>query len=64
MLESRSVVATLSGETIEVSATRGCMWGGSSVTPDIESGCGRGSLEAQWEWLLLSRIYRCYWNPN
>jgi hypothetical protein len=28
MLENRSIIATLSGETLEVSVTRGCLQGG------------------------------------
>jgi hypothetical protein len=45
MLESRSITATLSAETLEVSATRGCLHGGHIITP-VEPGCGWTSWEA------------------
>jgi lambda repressor-like predicted transcriptional regulator len=45
-LESKSITVTLSGETLEVSVTRGCPQGGHVIAPAVQPGCGWASQGA------------------
>jgi hypothetical protein len=47
MLESRTITATLSGETLGASSSRGVSAGGSDLTPAVEPGCGRSPVGTQ-----------------
>jgi hypothetical protein len=40
MLGKRKIIATLAGETLEETVTKGCPQGGRFVAPAVESGCG------------------------
>jgi hypothetical protein len=52
MLESRSMVATLSGETFVVAVPSGCPEGGVLSPLYVEPSRGRASWGPEWRWLL------------
>jgi hypothetical protein len=55
MLESKNIIATLSGETLGVSVARGVSSGRYAFDSAVGPGCGR-SLGAQRQWVLHGRI--------